>query len=79
MANLSVNADPFDLSTNQRIAIYGGIISSSILIVFLRAILSFLICLSAARHLHNNMFKAILRAPMLFFDTNPVGTFSNNN
>ena len=36
-------------------------------------ILSFLICLAAARNLHNKMFKAILQAPILFFDTNPVG------
>ena len=65
--------DSYDLSTNQRIGIYGGIISTSITLVFSRTILSFLICLAAARHLHNKMFKAILRAPVLFFDTNPVG------
>jgi len=71
--NLSVNDDPYDLSTDERIAIYGGIVSGSIFFVFCRAIFSFLICLYAARHLHNKMFKAILRSPILFFDTNPVG------
>ena len=65
--------DTFDLSTNQRIGIYGGILSTLISLVFTRTIFSFLICLAAARHLHNKMFKAILRAPVLFFDTNPVG------
>ena len=35
--------------------------------------LSYVICLNASRNLHNKMFKAILRAPILFFDTNPVG------
>ena len=75
MANLSMNEDPYDLSTNQRIAIYAGIVSSSIFIVFSRAIFSFLICLAASRHLHNKMFKAILRSPVLFFDTNPVGMY----
>ena len=74
--NSSIHEDPYDLSTDQRIAIYGGIVSSSIFFVFLRAILSFLICLAAARHLHNKMFKSILRSPVLFFDTNPVGMYA---
>lgn len=68
-----MHEDPYDLSTNERIAVYGGIVASSIIFVFTRAILTFLICLAAARHLHNKMFKSILRSPVLFFDTNPVG------
>lgn len=68
-----MNEDPYDLSTNTRIAIYGGITFSVVFFVFTRGIASFLICLAAARHLHNNMFKTILRSPVLFFDTNPVG------
>lgn len=71
-SNSSVN-NTYDLSTNQRIGIYGGIVSTSVSLVFFRTVLSFLICLAASRHLHNKMFKAILRAPVLFFDTNPVG------
>ena len=72
MENSSVE-DSYGLSTNERIGIYGGIISTSLSLVFFRTIFSFLICLAAARNLHNKMFKAILRAPVLFFDTNPVG------
>ena len=54
--------DSYDLSTNERIGIYGGIISTSISLVFFKTIFSFLICLTAARNynLHNKMFKAIL-------------------
>lgn len=63
----------YDLSTNQRIGIYGGMVSSTVTLVFFRTIFTFLICLAAARHLHNRMVRAILRAPLLFFDTNPVG------
>ena len=70
---MSMNDDPYDLSTNERIGIYGGIVSGSVFFVFFRTILSFLICIAAARHLHNKMFKAILRSPILFFDTNPLG------
>ena len=39
----------------------------------LKATMTMLICLSAASSLQDKMFKSILRAPMLFFETNPVG------
>ena len=57
----------FDLTTHQRIGIYGGIIGGAVFIVMLRATLGFLICLAAARNLHNKMFGSILRTQMLFF------------
>lgn len=66
----------FDLSDHQRIGIYGVIVGGAVTIVTFRAILTFLICLTAARILHNKMFRSILRAPILFFDTNPVGMWS---
>ena len=71
--NISFETSNFDLSAHQRIGIYGGIVGWAVTIVMFRAILTFLICLSAARTLHHKMFKSILRAPILFFDTNPVG------
>ena len=66
----------FDLSDHQRIGIYGVIVGGAVTIVTFRAVLTFLICLAAARTLHNKMFRSILRAPILFFDTNPVGVWS---
>lgn len=66
-------SDELDLSTHQRIRIYSIIVAGATLIVTLRAALSYQICLSASRNLHNKMFKAVLRAPILFFDTNPIG------
>ena len=75
----TMNVDPYGLTTNQRIAIYGGIICSTVFLVFSRTILSYLITIGAARHLHSRMFKAILRSPILFFDTNPIGMFSRRN
>ena len=63
----------FELSNNQRIGIYSGIVGGAVTIVTLRAVLTFLICLAAVRTLHNKMFRSILRAPILFFDINPVG------
>jgi len=69
----SSDSDPFDLNTNQRIGIYSGIVFGSVSLVLTRTIFAFLICIAASRHLHNKMFRAILRVPVLFFDTNPVG------
>ena len=75
-ANSSISEDPYDLTTNQRIGIYAGIVGSTVFFVFSRTIFSFLISLTASRRLHNQMFKAILRSPVLFFDTNPVGMYA---
>ena len=69
----SSDSDPYDLTTNQRIGIYGGIVFGSVSLVMMRSVLSFLICIASARNLHNKMLNAILRTPVLFFDTNPIG------
>ena len=73
----SSDSDPYDLTTNQRIGIYGGIVFGSVFLVMTRSVLSFLICIAASHNLHKKMFRAILRAPVLFFDTNPVGKSCN--
>ena len=67
----------FSLSTHQRIGIYGGIVTFSVLVITMRVVLCYLVILAASRSLHNKMLTAILRAPVLFFDTNPVGEFFN--
>jgi len=61
------------LFTNQRIGIYAGTTAAAILINFARTITFYFLCVNASRVLHNRMFAAILRAPILFFDTNPIG------
>ena len=61
------------LSTNQRISIYAGTTAAAILINIARSITFYFLCVNASRVLHNWMFAAILRAPVLFFDTNPIG------
>ena len=62
-----------DLSRNQRIGIYAGTTAAAILINFARTIAFYFVCVNASRVLHNRMFAAVLRAPVLFFDTNPIG------
>jgi len=74
LANVSVNVTfDFDITTHQRIGIYGGIAAFAVMVTVIKAAFSFVTSLNSSRNLHNKMFKAILRAPILFFDTNPVG------
>ena len=53
-----------------------GIAGSSIAFVLLRCALFFYVGIHAAQVLHNRMFAAVLRAPVRFFDTNPIGMCS---
>lgn len=43
----------------------------------LRAYLFFVVVLKASERLHNKMTNTILKAPVFFFDTNPVGRILN--
>ena len=63
----------FSLTTHQRIGIYGGIVAFAVFVVIMRVVLCYLVILVASRNLHSKMLIAVLRAPVLFFDTNPVG------
>ena len=65
----------FSLSNHQRIGIFGGIVAFSTFAVIMRVVLCYLIILTASRSLYNKMLTAILRVPVLFFDTNPVGKY----
>ena len=55
------------------IGVYGGLTGAVVVFSFARLFLFFLLLLRASRLLHNKMFAAVLRAPVHFFDTNPVG------
>lgn len=52
-----------------------GLTLATIVFGFLRSLLVFHVLVSAAQALHNLMFKSLLRAPVLFFDRNPIGKF----
>ena len=61
------------LDTNERIGIYGGLNVTLTGMGILRCLLLLVLVLRASHVLHNKMFKAVLRAPIIFFDTNPIG------
>jgi len=64
----------FDMTTNMNI--YAILIGSSVIIVMVNLIFFYLICMKSSIDIHNEMTRAILRAPMHFFDRNPMGNIS---
>ena len=72
--NVSFTIDPACLiSTNQRIAIYTGLTAVALLLNIAKGVLFSYLIVNASRVLHNRMLSSVLRAPVLFFDNNPIG------
>ena len=65
------------LGVEERVGVYGGLLVSLVIVNIARIIAFFIVCVNASRVLHNRMFASILRAPVHFFDTNPVGRVLN--
>ena len=57
--------------------IYAGLVGVALVLSLLRALLFFNTALNSSQVLHDDMLAAVLRAPVLFFDTNPVGRVLN--
>lgn len=46
---------------------------STVIFGIARSLLVFYVLVNSSQTLHNKMFESILRAPVLFFDRNPIG------
>lgn len=69
---------PHDEQTDRiNFGIYAGCVAVAALLTTLRAYFSFLVVLRSSEQLHNNMVTAVLKAPVLFFDSNPIGRILN--
>lgn len=53
--------------------IYGGLVAGTLVLSFIRVLLFFHVTVKASEKLHSHMFDAVIRAPIYFFDTNPIG------
>uniref|UniRef100_A0A3B3WBR7 ATP binding cassette subfamily C member 4 n=1 Tax=Poecilia mexicana TaxID=48701 RepID=A0A3B3WBR7_9TELE len=51
--------------------------ATSVVLGFIRSLVFFNVLVKSAQTLHNNMFRAILRTSIHFFDTNPTGRILN--
>uniref|UniRef100_A0AC11BX71 Uncharacterized protein n=1 Tax=Ovis aries TaxID=9940 RepID=A0AC11BX71_SHEEP len=62
---------------NWYLEVYSGLTVSTILFGITRSLLIFYILVNSSRTLHNKMLETILRAPVLFFNRNPIGRILN--
>jgi len=57
--------------------IYGALLAGSFFLSVTAATVLISALLNCSKHLHDSMMSAVLKAPVLFFDTNPVGRIIN--
>lgn len=71
--------DTLDVETQraQYLGTYAVIISLVLYLVIQRGALAIAVCFRASRHLHDALFRGILRAQMHFFHSNSSGRILN--
>ena len=82
MCNVFIVISPFlslslSLSSGCYLGVYAGLGFTQAIIIFLGAFSLALAAIFASRMLHSKMLKNILRSPMSFFDTTPLGRVLN--
>jgi len=70
-----VDEDVHYFDTDTALWIYGGFVISSVVLITMRNLIFFKICMNASKNLHKFMFSCVLKAPMSFFDNNPSGEY----
>ncbi|XP_004680354.2 PREDICTED: multidrug resistance-associated protein 4 [Condylura cristata] len=65
------------LHLNWYLGIYSGLTAATVLFGVARSLLVFHVLVRSSQTLHNKMFASILKAPVLFFDRNPIGRILN--
>ena len=63
------------IDTTTGVYVYSVLIVGLFIFTIIRTTHFFFICVEASIKLHNNMFQSIVRAPLVFFDQNPVGNY----
>lgn len=62
-----------DMDTYTGIYVFTGLTAGVFIFSIIRTVHLFVTCILSSIKLHNDMFQAIIRAPLQFFDENPVG------
>ncbi|XP_052505998.1 LOW QUALITY PROTEIN: ATP-binding cassette sub-family C member 4-like [Budorcas taxicolor] len=65
------------LILNWYLGVYSGLTVSTVLFGITRSLLILHILVDSSQTLHNKMLQTILRAPVLFFNRNPIGRLLN--
>ncbi len=67
----------WDVSIETGTYVYSGILGGAFIFAGLSTVQFYVMCTVSSMKLHNQMFNAVLRSPMSFFDKNPVGKIHN--
>ncbi|CAK4978788.1 unnamed protein product [Aphanomyces euteiches] len=67
----------FVANTGLNLSIYGGLAIAGAIMTIFRTLSIYNSALAASRRLFDQMTNALMRAPMKFFDTNPLGRILN--
>ena len=68
---------PEDQRDKINLYIYGCLVGAAFVFAIMRAYSFFVVSLRSSERLHDKMVLAVLQAPVLFFDSNPVGRIMN--
>ena len=68
---------PEDQQEKINLIIYGCLVGASFAFAMFQVFSFFLVSLRCSERLHDKMVVAVLQAPVLFFDSNPVGRIVN--
>ncbi|PFX21734.1 Multidrug resistance-associated protein 4 [Stylophora pistillata] len=68
---------PSEQKDKTNLTIYGCLVAASFILGIVRSYILYLVCLRCSERLHDKMVVALLQAPVLFFDSNPVGRILN--
>ena len=74
---MSINGTQDESLRNLRLGVYGGLGAVQALCTVGQALGIAIGCISASRILHTDLLNRIMRAPMSFFDTTPLGRIVN--
>ncbi|XP_069746450.1 ATP-binding cassette sub-family C member 4 isoform X3 [Narcine bancroftii] len=72
-----VNNTTQQLDLDFYLGTYAGLTIAVIVFGIARSLIIFKVLVNSSQELHNEMFTSIIRAPVLFFDRNPIGRILN--
>ena len=62
---------------SSTLSVYAGLVSGVFTLAVIRALIYFGVSFRSSENLHNKLVTCLLKAPVLFFDTNPAGRILN--
>ncbi|CAG2170433.1 unnamed protein product, partial [Oppiella nova] len=66
-----------EMDRNHMIITFAVLVIALFLLSLVRTTVFFTICMRSSIRLHNQLFESVIRAPIYFFDNNPIGVLLN--